>query len=74
MVKRLFYIKHRRREYTKMHVYFVCQSGEEQGGREGASAPPHLPKIFFAPCNLFLNILVANPQPLIKGQIIFQKN
>jgi hypothetical protein len=55
-------------------MFILCQSGEEQGGREGASAPPHLPKIFFTPCNLFLNILVANSQPLIKGQIIFQKN
>jgi hypothetical protein len=43
--------------------------GAEPGGREGAHAPPQPPKFFLSPCKFLLDILVAHPQPLVKGHL-----
>jgi hypothetical protein len=48
--------------------------GRREGGREGASAPPHLPNFPLLPVEFFSNMLVAHPQPLVRGQIIFWRN
>jgi hypothetical protein len=48
---------------------FNRNQGQREGGREGAFAPSHIPKIFLIPCGIFSNILIDHPKKLIKGQI-----
>jgi hypothetical protein len=54
--------------------YCICGPRGGARGVERGQVPPSPPKKFFYSLNFFFfNILVAHPQSLIKGQIIFQK-
>jgi hypothetical protein len=54
-------------------VVFHHTQGWREGGREGSTAPPHLPKIFPALRIFFLKVIVSPLQKLIKVQIFFKR-